>query len=97
MAICSGSVSPSRSTSTGAFKLGKAPELASTDPSSFNMPRKQLPAVVVRRTHGAHATYLICRALVPSILAFSYFVMYGVVVRWSFGIFLSLCDFVSFP
>lgn len=43
MAICSGSVSPSKSTKTGAFML-------------------------------------ICSALVPKILALSYFVIYGVVV-----------------
>jgi hypothetical protein len=59
MAICSGSVSPSRSTKTGAFML-------------------------------------ICSALVPKILALSYFVMYGVVVLWSFAIFLSF-GALSFP
>lgn len=32
---------------------------------------------------------LICSALVPKILALSYFVMYGVVVLSLFGIFLS--------
>lgn len=35
---------------------------------------------------------LICNALVPRMRAFSYFVMNGVVVRLSLGIFLSLCD-----
>lgn len=38
----------------------------------------------------------ICSALVPRILALSYLVIYGVVVRWSFGIFLSL-GALSFP
>ena len=38
----------------------------------------------------AGATHLICSALVPSTLALSYLVMYGVVVRLSSGIFLSL-------
>jgi len=32
--------------------------------------------------------YLICRALVPNILARSYLVIYGVVLRFSFGIFM---------
>ena len=41
-------------------------------------------------------TYLICSALVPKMRAFSYLVINGVVLRWSLGIFLSLCD-LSLP
>lgn len=44
-------------------------------------------------------THLICNALVPSTLARSYFVMYGVVLLFSFDIFLSLnpCTVFFFP
>ena len=41
-------------------------------------------------------THLICSALVPKMRAFSYLVINGVVLRWSLGIFLSLCD-LSLP
>lgn len=37
-----------------------------------------------------HSTHLICKALVPSTLALSYLVMYGVVTLISFG-------FAAFP
>lgn len=44
-------------------------------------------------------THLICNALVPNTLARSYFVIYGVVLLFSFGIFLSLspCSAFFFP
>jgi hypothetical protein len=41
----------------------------------------------------SNPTYLICNARVPSTRALSYLVMYGVVLRFSFEIFLSLTPF----
>lgn len=41
-------------------------------------------------------TYLICNALVPNTLARSYLVMYGVVLRFSSGIFFSLSPTTAF-
>ena len=61
--------------------------------SDINQDRR-IPAVealvkflvpVARAVCPTATTHLIWSALVPSILAFSYLVIYGVVVRWSLG------------
>lgn len=86
MAICNGSVSPSKSTSTGAFMLFDillALVRLRTTPAHSSSPSKDI-------------AYLICKARVPRIRARSYFVMYGVVLRSSSGILLSRLD-LSFP
>lgn len=83
IAICRGSVSPSRSTRTGAFMLCHRQHI-------FHPFLEFSPLLPPGITH------LICSARVPRIRARSYLVMKGVVVRWSFGIFLSLCD-LSLP
>src|SRR5438270_4974542 len=65
IAMASGSVSPSRSTRTGAFILTKPKRIGELDEEMLRpMSREKLKD-----------TYLICSALVPSILALSYFVM----------------------
>lgn len=74
MAICKGSVSPSRSTSTGAFLLRR-------------LSAKIFLLGFSRRILRIEQTYLICSALTPSTLARSYLVIYGVVVRFSLAIF----------
>lgn len=72
IAISSGSDScGSSGTNTGAFILLRADSQHSSE------------IKVGKRTATAH---LICNALVPKILAFSYFVMKGVVYRSLFGV-----------
>lgn len=72
MAIWSASVSPSRGTRIGAFILHPPKPKPC---QSFPPP----PPLKARQTH------LICKALVPNILALSYFVKYGVVTLTLFG------------
>ena len=83
MAICRGSVSPSRSTSTGAFMLHGT----YVSQSDF-MPHSGFDDI---------ATHLICRARVPSTRARSYLVKYGVVVRCALGTFFSRDCSINLP
>jgi len=86
MAICSGSVSPSTSTRTGAFMLMNWSIL----PEHKTRLERASPESTARYQSP---TYLICNARVPSTRALSYLVMYGVVLRFSVEIFLSLTPF----
>lgn len=54
---------------------------------------------LARKNENTPPPHLICNALVPNTLARSYFVIYGVVLRFSFEIFLSLnpCTAFFFP
>jgi len=84
-AICKGSVSPSRSTSTGAFMLYER----HISQSDLNLkPNRGFDYI---------ATHLICRARVPSTRARSYLVKYGVVERWSLGTFFSRACSINLP
>lgn len=121
MAIWRGSVSPSRSTRTGAFMLfgrnvspkgvlrAARSEIGHLGGFCFLLSRFSkrtkgfcswtwIPRSPFRRIQSP-TTHLICNALVPSTRARSYFVMYGVVLLFSFGIFLSLnpCTAFFFP
>jgi hypothetical protein len=86
MAICSGSVSPSTSTRTGAFMLKDPSALLEHNTRVARAKRNRSPP-------SQNSTYLICNARVPSTRALSYLVMYGVVLRFSVEIFLSLTPF----
>jgi len=70
IAICKGSVWPSRSTNTGAFILQS----------------KCVRHKCASKYDDYPFSYLICSARVPRSRALSYFVMYGVVDRLSLGI-----------
>lgn len=115
MAIWRGSVSPSRSTRTGAFMLFNkdvslkgvplAPRWGMSRAFAFTCRDSLSAQRGFAREHGfqglrsEECNHLICNALVPSTRARSYFVMYGVVLLFSFGIFLSLkpCTAFFFP
>jgi hypothetical protein len=74
MAISRGSDSPSSGTNTGAFMLcGRVGG------------QIQHSQVIRACEHTAAFAHDICSALVPNILARSYFVRYGVVTRFAFG------------
>ena len=82
IAICRGSVAPSMSTRTGAFMLPNQTPHQHTTLHNF-------PSAIIK-------PYLICSALVPNTLAFSYLVIYGVVVLFSLAIFFSLSPTTAF-
>ena len=105
MAICNGSVSPSRSTNTGAFILDSTGQPQGSQRISKNprtiaslhiIPSSSTSDSTLTPPTSNKQTYLICNALVPNTRARSYFVIYGVVDLFSVGTFLSFNPATAF-